>query len=246
MFRRFCLALACSAPLTATAAETAPGLCGEYWNSDVEMSLLDAVDLSESRIADAFFVSESLNYPGPEGGAGTDKPVVNDRTKLYRYLDVDPETLGAHAYDWLATSVFRFSGYLELSAGTHEFTIAADDGFALAVNGTVLAYDGAPGLGMTAISYEAAGGPVEVALLYFENAVQTGIEFLVDGIAAGLPSTVHVTTVEAPVGTGGGSPFSSLRVSVVPAPPAAPLLAAAIVAFGLLRRGPRARRRRAG
>ena len=144
-----------------------------------------------------------------------------DSTSLSIFLGTDGASLvGTNTAD-LTTSVFRFTGWLDLAAGTNSFNISSDDGFQLKIDGNVVAsFDGNRGFGSTFVEADLGAGPKPFELIYWENGGCTGVVFGMNGNLAEFADASTATPVPLPAGL--------------------PLLAGGLGAFALARRRQRA------
>lgn len=98
-------------------------------------------------------------------------------------------------------SVFRFTGYLDLGAGSHSFKVSSDDGFRLTlpeltyVSGTTSANDRSFSSSTSTFS-AAVAGIYAFELYFYENGGFTGVEFYVDGALA-TPASLPAVPVPA-------------------------------------------------
>ena len=136
-FVRLSLAACCALMIGGAAAQAATAH-GEFWDSATELSsIASAQAIIAGGAPTATFTSSAIDYPnGPNSQ-------VYDSTSLSIFLGTDGASLvGTNTAD-LTTSVFRFTGWLDLAAGTNSFNISSDDGFQLKIDGNVIAsFDG--------------------------------------------------------------------------------------------------------
>lgn len=156
-------------------------------------------------VADLTFESTAIDYPN---GSTT---FVSDSTLLSTFLGADAGTLSGSGAINLTGSVFRFTGYLDLAAGAHTFSVGSDDGFRLIVNGVELGSANDRGFGVTNMTATVAAGLSAFELVYYENGGFTGVEFKVDGAYA-------------------------VPAAAVPLPAGLPLLGAGLAALGIVAR----------
>lgn len=212
-----CISIAAGLVLAAGAASaaTTPGLQGAFWDHNAGLS---TIAVAEAVIAGgaptATFTSTAVDYPN--GGTG----FVADSTLLSAFLGVDAMSATGTASGDLTQSVFEFTGFLAASAGSHSLAVSSDDGFALWIDGALVSsFDNNRGYGTTTVNWVSSGADAAVRLIYWENSGFTGVQFTIDGENVGAQNAYF------------GTPDAA-----VPVPAAAPLLAAALGAFGLLRR----------
>lgn len=169
---------------------------------------------ASSNAATASFESTKVDYPNGSSNS------VADSTTLSSYLGVDAASLSGSGSSTLGGSVFRFTGWVDLIAGTNTVQVGSDDGFKLyyyddlGAKTLLSQHQGARAYGTTAGTLNSAGGPVKFELWYFENGGSTGVTFSTNGALA--------APVDAP--------------AAVPLPAAGALLIGAMGAFGALRR----------
>ncbi|MNF58527.1 Leukotoxin [compost metagenome] len=122
---------------------------------------------------DATFHATTLNY-GPIGDGG-----LGNGTKLQDFLGVDPITgngLKANTLsnDPINTSdaIIKMGGFVNLTAGTYQFRITADDGYSVRINGQVVAeYNGNQGVtARDGVSFQVSeDGPQQIEIIYWDQ-----------------------------------------------------------------------------
>jgi len=208
-------AAVCAATIVSCAGSaSAATFDGTFWDLPWGPGESLAVYYAEKLAPTASFTSSAIDYPNGTGGS------IDDGTTLATFLGADAATLTGAGYTTLDGSVFRFTGYLDISAGMHTFTISSDDGFVLNFfnqDGTkaLIASAGSRAYSSTFVDVlYAADTLTRFELYYYEDYGATGVQFLIDGQIA--------APADAP--------------SDVPVPAAGLLLAGALGAFGFARR----------
>ncbi len=82
-----------------------------------------AVSVMQNRPASASFLATSIDYN--EGG----------RRPVAEYLGSDAASLSGNGRMQVEEMAFRFTGYILLESGTHDFMVTSDDGFRLIIGG---------------------------------------------------------------------------------------------------------------
>ncbi len=201
-------AIAVMLPVSAMAAT----FNGEFWDAPsgvYSLASADSIIATQSRTAT--FQSSLIDYPN-----GLSSTNTLDSTLLSSFLGADAGSLSGAGSSTMDSSVFRFTGYLDLNTGNNTFTVGSDDGFRLTVGERVLASANDRAFGETTVTDSFAGGRTWFELIYYENGGYTGVQFELNDALA--------TASEAPA------------VSAVPLPAALPLLFVALGGLGLMRR----------
>lgn len=174
MFKRIVSAVVVSAAFLSQAQ--AASFNGEFWDSSSSISSLSqALGIINSRSADATFQSTAIDYPNAS------RQNVSSNTVLFDYLGVDGYTLSGEHATRVTTSVFRFSGFLDLTEGEQTFKVGSDDGFELSIDGDVISsYTRNRGFRTTTTTVDAGLGITPFQLIYWENHGNTGVEFRLD------------------------------------------------------------------
>ncbi len=167
------------------------GLAGAYWDAGSFGSITDAIAFADGNAPTATFVSTRVDYPNG------DVNDVFDGTSLGSYLGVDAATLSGAAANTIGTSIFRFTGFINIETGFDMVTgnstidivttVGSDDGMRLTVGGQQIVQFSTPrafGLTSGMMSFESAG-LYAVDLIYYENGGVTGIEWLHDSTGLG-------------------------------------------------------------
>jgi hypothetical protein len=81
--------------------------------------------------ADAVFNATTLNYNAISGNLGADG-------RLQTFLGSDAASLSVDPVN-SSDAILRFTGTLDLNAGTYIFRVLADDGYAIFIDGVVVA-----------------------------------------------------------------------------------------------------------
>ena len=158
------------------------GLRGEIWDTDVSLgSIADAQAVISAGAAQAGFVATAIDYPQ---GATTH---ISNSASLADLLGGDATSLTGTVPASIATTVYRFTGFLDLEAGTHSFRIGSDDGYLLLIDGVEVGRREANrGFAYDDWSLSVDGDhPATVELIWYENQGASGITTLVDGVVMG-------------------------------------------------------------
>lgn len=185
---------------------------GAFWDADRSFGTIgDVLGYIDGRGPDATFLSTAIDYPN----AGES---ITSGTRLSDFLGTtDAATLSGAGNSNLMTSVFRFTGTLDL-VGEQSLSVGSDDGFVLSLNGVnVMQWSTPRAFDHTKGSYTFAGATT-FDLVYYENYGNTGVEFMIGDTVVN--SSMSAAAAPAPV----------------PVPAALPLLGAGIAALGGLRR----------
>lgn len=103
-------------------AGSGSGLLGEIFETDLLINDLDDLDNLVINPPTATFTSTSLDYSTAD--------------TLAEFLGNDASTLSADiGNNTMETIGFRFTGFVKLDAGQHDFTVTSDDGFRLNIGG---------------------------------------------------------------------------------------------------------------
>lgn len=164
------------APSLSSAQET---IAGEFWKASRGLNNIDtaiAETVGSGMTPTATFQSTGVDYP--KGPATTH----SGKTRLIEALGVDaPSIAGAGEQD-LRRSLFRFTGFVDVTPGPHTFTVGSDQGMRLLINGDLIVEDlRQNGYGETSITADIGFGHLPFELYYYENNGDTGIEFKIDG-----------------------------------------------------------------
>ena len=203
IYRRLIGALAGAAAMTgAASAATLVSVSGSFYDADENFADVDAaIAFADANAADATFGVSAIDYP-----RGTDGSLVSADTTLADFLGDDAGSLMGDGAATLEQSVFVFTGQILLDGTEDVFRVGSDDGFRLLIDGQLISENAAPrGFGFTDASPALAAGLYTFTLVYFENEVFTGVEFLVDGeiVIAGAPVPVPAGAVLLLTGLGG-------------------------------------------
>ncbi|WP_300029224.1 VPLPA-CTERM sorting domain-containing protein [uncultured Roseobacter sp.] len=214
LFSVIAVSLALAAPASAATFNA------EFWDVDVgrgnpEKNVIDSladvlsiVEGDHQRVADATFFSTGIDYPNGAKGPG------RTRQTLASWLGRDAATLTGLGSTRMLGSIFRFTGAIFVDAGINNFTVGADDGFRLTIDGSeVASFAGTKAFTNHDATYDnvAAAGLKSFELIFYEdNRVQVGVDFRVDGAV--------------------------VQPAQVPLPAPALMLLAAVGGFGILAR----------
>ncbi|WP_033403408.1 VCBS domain-containing protein, partial [Endozoicomonas elysicola] len=134
------------------------GLLGEVFETDSAINNLTDLGNLVNNTPTATFTASNLNY----GNFGT----------LGEFLGDDAHTLSTDiSNNAMETLGFRFTGFIQLEAGQHDFTVTSDDGFRLNIGGqNISEFFGLRPAEATTGSYTApADGFYSFELVYWEN-----------------------------------------------------------------------------
>ncbi len=176
-------ALALILGLATATASFAATISGTFWDADAPFrNIQEAIDYAENpaNAPAAMFHSTVLDYPNAR------RTVRSGRTTLGSFLgDTDGATIVGDADRRLTYSVFRFTGVLDLDAGTYRMTVGSDDGFRLIFEDSGLSRvvaERARPRGFRGTNEDVTvGGNTSFTLYYYENRGRTGVRFSIDG-----------------------------------------------------------------
>ena len=137
----------------------ATGLKGEFFEtSTVFGALSEAVALTTNSTPKATFTASSFNYAKTDG-------------TLSGFLGSDAASLSGHGNASDETFALKLTGYIRLSAGTHDFNVTSDDGFSLKINNQTVTEFTAPRAAATSSGNYTApqDGLYEVELIYWQD-----------------------------------------------------------------------------
>lgn len=178
--------------IASTGAAQAATFAGEFFNTSSGVSSLAAADAAiAGQTADATFESTVIDYPN--GSLNS----ISDNTTLSAFLGVDAGSLVGDGSVDLTNSIFRWTGYVDLAAGSHTLTVGSDDGFRLTVGGNTILQNTPRGFAETSGTFNFAGGVTAVELLFYENSGYTGVEFSIDGALASAATPVPLPATAA-------------------------------------------------
>ncbi|PWR03103.1 hypothetical protein DKT77_07735 [Meridianimarinicoccus roseus] len=173
---------------------------GMYWKSNAEFFHVNEAIGFANNNADsptATFTSSGIDYPNG-------KKTLTSSSTLTDFLGVDAATIKGDGSSQLATSVFYFTGMLNLF-GSKTLKVGSDDGFVLALDGTNVMWQATNrAFGYTSTSYDFTG-QTRFSLLYYENKGNTGVEFSIDDWIVGRdpqPSKVPIPAALPALATG--------------------------------------------
>lgn len=187
---------------TSSAAAT---FTGEFWNATSGFNNINqAIAFSENNAVTATFESTGIDYPN--GGTNN----VSSSSTLASFLGADAASIVGNSNATVQTSVFRFTGFVDLEPGTQQFIVGSDDGFQLTINDVRISQQSRPrGFANTTRNRNPGSGIVPFELFFYENFGNTGLEVFIDGQVA--------------------------EASPIPIPAGLPLLLSAFAALGLLK-----------
>lgn len=184
VFSGLAAAFFCAAPSQAAT------FLGEFWDvSSPNGSINQALNAIDGVAPTATFISQSIDYPnGPTTRQNSD-------LSLAQFLGTDAASIVGDGTREVTTSVFRFTGFVDLMPGQQSFALGSDDGFRLTLNNTVVAEQNRPrAFRFTNLNIDAGQGRVPFELVFYENFGRTGLEFYIDNTilepaAVPLPAT---------------------------------------------------------
>ena len=166
---------------------------GEFWDVTQANQTIDQALAAINGLAPtATFVSRTIDYPN---GAQNQQ---SSNLSLAQFLGTDAPSIVGDGTATVETSVFRFSGFLDLLPGQQNFALGSDDGYRLTINDTLVSQRNRPrGFGFTTLDFDPGIGRVPFELIFYENFGRTGVEFFVDGALVDpapipLPSTASL------------------------------------------------------
>jgi hypothetical protein len=177
--------ISASSLVAASPSIAGTGLNGAYWNTSTSMTnnaMADAVTLNTPT---ASFLSTTVDYTNTYTVSGSS---VLDSITLANFLGKNASGLSGASNNTLETSVYLFSGYLDVTAAMDTiagnntidiaFRVGSDDGMRLNIGGTtVTAYDAPRAYGYsTGTASFAKAGLYPIALLFWENYGNTGVD----------------------------------------------------------------------
>lgn len=197
--------LALFSGLSIATSGSAATFTGEFWNANAGFnSINQAIAFTQNNAVTATFESTGIDYPN--GGTNN----VSSTSTLASFLGADAASIVGNGNATVETSVFRFTGFVDLEPGTQQFIVGSDDGFRLTINNTLVSQQSRPrGFGNTTRNRNPGSGIVPFELFFYENFGNTGLEVFIDGQIA--------------------------QASPVPIPAGLPLLLSAFAALGLLK-----------
>lgn len=167
----FAVALSAAAPLHAAT------FTGEFWNASSAFNNIgQAINFTQNNAVTATFQSTGIDYPN--GGTNT----TSSGTTLAAFLGPDAASIIGNGSATVETSVFRFSGFVDLLPGVQNFAVGSDDGYRLNINGSTVSQRNRPrGFATTSRNRNPGEGRATFELFFYENFGNTGVEFFIDG-----------------------------------------------------------------
>ncbi|MGY0217397.1 tandem-95 repeat protein [Endozoicomonadaceae bacterium StTr2] len=145
---------------SAVTLPAATGLKAEVFDTSTVFSNLDqAISLVTNNNPKATFTASELNYHR------------SGSYKLADFIGSDGNDITGHADMSDQTFALKMTGYIRLSAGTHDFNVASDDGFRLKINNeTVTEFTAPRGVATSSGNFTAPqDGLYEVELIYWQG-----------------------------------------------------------------------------
>ena len=160
---------------------------GEFWSVNTAQSNInDALQVINNSAPTATFVSTAIDYPN--GNINTTLSFIS----LNAFLGVDAGSIVGDGTAPITTSVFRFTGYLDLMPGQQSFALGSDDGYRLTIGGNVISQQNTPrSFRFTTLNNDLGANIEPFELIFYENFGLTGVEFFIDNALA-VPSPVPV------------------------------------------------------
>ncbi len=137
----------------------ATGLKGEYFDTSTVFSALsEAVALTNNTTPKATFTASNFSYTKTDG-------------TLAGFLGGDASSISGHSGASDETFALKFTGFIRLAAGTHDFNVASDDGFSLKINNqTITEYTAPRGVETSSGNFTAPqDGLYEVEMIYWQG-----------------------------------------------------------------------------
>lgn len=162
---------------TTSAAAT---FTGEFWNANTSFGNVgQAITYSQNNAVSATFTSTAIDYPN--GGSNN----ISSNTTLTNFLGADAASIVGNGNATITTSVFRFSGFVDLLPGNQQFIVGSDDGYRLSFDGSVVSEQANPrAFRNTTVTTDGGAGRATFELFFYENFGATGVEFFIDGALA--------------------------------------------------------------
>ncbi len=160
---------------------------GEFWATPgPSANINQAIAAISGATPTATFISTAIDYPN--GNRNTQR----SNQTLTQFLGADAASIVGDGTEQITTSVFRFTGFLDLVPGQQNFSLASDDGYRLTIDGNIISERSAPrSFRSTALDANAGSGTVPFELIFYENFGNTGVEFFIDSALAA-PAAVPV------------------------------------------------------
>ena len=178
--------------LSATPSQASTFL-GEFWDvSAPNRSIDQALNAITGVAPTATFQSTAIDYPN---GATTR---TSSSVTLSQFLGTDAASIVGNGNAQIITSVFRFTGFIDLIPGQQNFNLGSDDGFRLTIDNNVVSQQNGPrAFRFTELDTDAGEGRVPFELIFYENFGRTGVEFYIDSVLASpaaipLPNTASL------------------------------------------------------
>lgn len=151
---------------------------GEFWQTPASSNVNVAI-AATGGTPSATFESTHVDYP--QGAVNTQ----SSNNSLSNFLGSDGSSIVGNSSAQVRTSVFKFSGFIELTSGSHTFSVGSDDGFRLYIDGNqIIQHSNPRGFRFTTGSADIGSGVFPFELYFYENHGNTGVEFFIDGALA--------------------------------------------------------------
>lgn len=160
---------------------------GEFWSVNTpQANINDALQVINGSAPTATFISTAIDYPNGN------QNVTFSNLSLNAFLGSDAGSIVGDGTALITTSVFRFSGYLDLLPGVQNFALGSDDGYRLTIDGNIVSEQNAPrSFRFTTLNVDAGVNILPFELIFYENFGRTGVEFFIDNSLA-VPSPVSL------------------------------------------------------
>jgi len=167
---------------------------GEFYATPQPYGSIDAaIAAITGQTPTATFTSTTIDYPN-----GSTNVQFSNQT-LAQFLGADAASIVGNPNEQITTSVFRFTGFVDLIPGQQSFALGSDDGYRLTLNNTVVSEQSRPrAFRFTTIGADVGSGTVPFELVFYENFGRTGVEFFIDNqlvepSAIPLPATASLS-----------------------------------------------------
>jgi len=177
---RRAVAIGCVAVMATAGPAAATTFYGEFWDvANPNYSINQALNAIDGVAPTATFNSSLIDYPN---GNPTNQ---SSNRSLANFLGTDAASIVGDATATITTSVFRFTGMVELLPGQQTIALGSDDGYRLRLNNVVVSQQNRPrAFRTTTVDDDVGTGIVPFELIFYENYGRTGVEFRIDNTLA--------------------------------------------------------------
>jgi hypothetical protein len=163
----------------------------EWWKPNTSSATVDIAIGKTTGTPAVTFTSTNVDYPmGAVNNQSSNLPLSN-------FLGSDAAGATGNTTQNVQNSVFRFSGFIELTSGPHVFTVGSDDGYRLNINGNMVSQQVTPrGFRDTTVTATIGEGVFPFELYFYENSGSTGVEFFIDGVLAVPAPKANITSLK--------------------------------------------------